>query len=182
MSSVEVRSELRCSSLDGKCSQSEVHWLGEPVGSARVGIEVGVALALGLFSSEVLLALLLADELSVLDVDSFLVDVALLVVGTQLLLGVPLHEDDFVAGSDRDVVVEFLDLFVGELVEEVDDESAGHLIDLNPGGMHLLEISDAAGIVTVNLVELLRLNDVEAEVVVSPGGFSLSCGLHRFGC
>ena len=103
-----------------------------------------------------------------LDVDVVLVDVSLLMVGPQLSVLVSFHKDVVISGCDSDVVVEFFDVFIREIVEEVDDESAGDFIDFDPRRMNnvLLGLSHSLGLVSVNLVELLGLNNVEAEEVI----------------
>jgi hypothetical protein len=75
---------------------------------------------------------LLSFHLSVLDVNSIFVDVSLLMVRPQLSVLVTLHEDGVVSRSNGDVVVELLDVFFGEFVEEVDDQPSGNFIDFNP--------------------------------------------------
>ena len=115
----------------------------------------------------------LALEFGVLDVDTIFVDVSFLMVGSELAVSVSFQEDIFVAGSDCDVVVEFLDLFIAELVVEVDDQSSGNFVYFDPAGVNFffLAIGDASGLVSVNFVELLGLDDVETEVFVFPDLF-----------
>lgn len=114
--------------------------------------------------------LLLALHLGVLDVDSVFVNVSLLVVGPELPVSVTLDEDVVVVGSDGDVVVEFLDILIIELMEEVDDKSSGDFVDFNPRRMNgfLFGLGDSLGLITINLKESLGFNNVETEVVVFP--------------
>lgn len=125
----------------GNSGRLSVSWCGHAevnVGSADVGSGSShVALITvhgsshGLFISGSF-RFLLSFHLSVLDVDSIFVDVSLLMVRPQLPVLVTLHEDGVVAGSDGDVVVELLDVFFGEFVEEVDDQPSGNFIDFDP--------------------------------------------------
>lgn len=100
---------------------------------------------------------LLSLDFSVLDVDSVFVDVSFLMVGPELFFVVADEEDGFIAGEYSDVACEFFDVFVGEFVEEMDDESAGDFVDLNPGGLHLIKlvINHSLRFVVVVLIELL---------------------------
>ena len=100
---------------------------------------------------------LFAPDFGVLDVDSIFVDVSLLVVGSEFPLLVALDEDAVVVGVDGDVVVEFLDVLFVELVEEVDDESAGHFVYFDPGGVDgvAFRFGYALGLVPVNFEEFL---------------------------
>ena len=66
------------------------------------------------------------------DINSVFVDVSLLMVGPELPVSISLDEDVVIVGGDGDVVIEFLDILIVELVEEVDDKSPGNFIDFDP--------------------------------------------------
>ena len=91
-------------------------------------------------------------------------------VGPQLSVLVSFHEDVIVSRSDSDVVIEFLDVFVRELVEEMNDQSSGNFIDLDPRRMDgiFVSFSNSFGFIAINFEKFLRLDDIEAEVVVFP--------------
>ena len=116
---------------------------------------------------------LLSFDFSVLDVNAIFIDVSLLMVRSQLSVLISLDEDIIIVGSNRDVVVEFFDVFVVEFVEEVNDESSRDFIDFNPGRMNLITfcLSDSFGLITIDLEEFLGFNDVKTEVVVFPDSF-----------
>ena len=102
----------------------------------------------------------------------------LLVAGPELLLAVSNQEDVFVSRRSLDVIGEFLDIFISELIEEVDDESAGYFIDLNPGFLHLAAVSlnHTFSLIGVVLVELFGLNDVETEEIIFADNFLTRLG------
>jgi hypothetical protein len=114
------------------------------------------------------LIFLLSLEFGMLDVRSFSADVALLMAGSKLLLTVPNKEDVFISWRCLDVICQLLDIIVSEFIEEVDDESAWNLIDLNPRLFNLivLSFSYSFSFVRVIPVELLGLNDIEAEEII----------------
>lgn len=103
-----------------------------------------------------------------LNVDTVFVNVSLLVIGAKFSLLVTFDEDTVVVGVDGDIVVEFLDVLLVELMEEVDDKSAGYFVDLDPGGVDgvAFRFGHALRLIPVHFEEFLRLDYVETEVVV----------------
>lgn len=57
---------------------------------------------------------------------------AFLVAGSQLLLAVSNQKDVLVSRRGLDVVGKFLDIVIGELVEEVDNEPSWHFVNFDP--------------------------------------------------
>ena len=115
---------------------------------------------------------LLSFDFSVLDIDTIFVNVSLLMVRSQLSVSI-LDKDVVIVRSNRNIVVEFFDVFVVELVEEVNDKPSGDFVDFNPGRMNLITFcfSDSLGFITIDLEKFLRFNDIETEVVVFPYSF-----------
>ena len=100
---------------------------------------------------------LLWSNFSMFSIGSIFIDVSFLMVGPELFFVVADEEDGLIAGEYSDVACEFFDVFVGEFIEEVDDESAGDFVDLNPGGLHLIKlvINHSLRFVVVVLIERL---------------------------
>lgn len=93
---------------------------------------VGIKRSSWSFLPSWLFRFLFALDFSVLDVNTIFVDVSFLMVRSELLFAVSFHEDVFIARCDGDIIVEFFDFFVRELMEEVNDESSWDLIDFDP--------------------------------------------------
>lgn len=147
---------------------AEVGRTGGVVAGAHVpGSEVGAVGAEGLVGLGQS-GFLFTPDFGVLDVDSILVDVSLLVVGAKFPLLVTFDKDAVVVGVDSNVVVKFLDILIVELVEEVYDQPAGHLVYLDPGGVDgvAFRFGHALGLIPIHFEELFRLDYVETEVVV----------------
>ena len=149
----------------------EVEGSGE-VGSGSASWDVALVGVHGSFGGSVSsgrFGFLFALHIGVFDIDAVFVDVSLLVVGPELsVLVTALHEDSFISGVDGDIVVEFLDVFIGEFVEEVDDQSAGDFVDLDPGRMHdiFFGLGHSLGLISVDFVEFFGLDNVETEEFV----------------
>jgi hypothetical protein len=75
---------------------------------------------------------LLSLDFSVLNICTIAGDVSFLVACSQLLLSVITKEDILVSWRIFNIICKFLDGLISKFVEEVNDESAGHFIDLNP--------------------------------------------------
>ncbi len=99
-------------------------------------------------------------------------DVALLVVSPQRLLALVLAKDGLVVLLvDLDVLDQGFDVLLVHGVDVVHHQPLGHLVDAPPVLLDLVLLvgGDAPGLALLVQVELLLLDDVEAEVVVLPG-------------
>ncbi len=87
---------------------------------------------------------------------------------SKLLLAIPNQKNIFIPWRCLNVVCEFLNVFVREFIEEVNDEPARNLIDLDPRFFNFVAIllCNSFGLILMSFVELLRLNDVEAEEII----------------
>jgi hypothetical protein len=150
-------------------THAEVHtWPGWIVSSGLLSCSVIEVRLSGKFISFWCSRLLLSFHVGVFDVDSIFVDVSLLMVGPKLSVSISFDKNIVVVSSNSDIVVEFLDVFIVELVEEVDDKSSGNFVDLYPRRMNCVffRLCDSFGLVTINFEESLGLYDVKAEVVI----------------
>jgi hypothetical protein len=106
-----------------------------------------------------------------LDVRSFSANVAFLMTCSKLLLAVANQENIFISRRSFDIVCQFLNIFISELIEKVNNESARNLINFNPRlfNFRALAVSDSFSLIRVVSIELLCLDDVEAEEIIFAG-------------